>query len=211
MGTVVGHRPFGPQAPHQRHLLVEPFSPVREVLAERLVLDPVPPEPDAESESSPREEIDLGGLLGGEDGLALREDDDARDELDGRDRGQVPEEHERLVESRRDVVGAAPASVDFWVRADDMVVREDMGEAERLDSVAVCAHGADVAAELRLREDDTDPHARHGIERSPNPLHPATDGWTMGRTRVHRGLGVSGDGRWSGRFVVAVPGQVDDG
>ena len=70
-------------------------------LPERLVLDRVPAEPDAEPEPAAGEQVDLGGLLGHERGLALRQDDDAGDQLERRHRGQVAEHHERLVERRR--------------------------------------------------------------------------------------------------------------
>jgi hypothetical protein len=82
MGAVVRDRRFGPQAPHQRHLLVESLASVRELLAERLVFDPVPSEPDTEAKTTPSEQVDLGGLLRREDRLALREDDDAGHELE---------------------------------------------------------------------------------------------------------------------------------
>src|SRR5207248_7810675 len=86
--------------------------------------------------------------------------DDPGHELEGRDRGQVPEQHEGLVEGGSDVVGAGPAAVDLRVRADDVVVRKHVAETERFDSLAIRAHGADVAAELGLREHDTDSHER---------------------------------------------------
>src|SRR5262249_38659699 len=146
--------PLGPQPPQQRDLLLEAPAPVREVLPERLVLDRVPPDADAEAEATAGEQIDLGRLLRGEDRLTLREDDDAGHELHRRDPGEVAEQHERLLERRLHVVRAGPASMYLRVGADDVVVGEDVGETELLDRLAVRPHRADVAAELGLREDD---------------------------------------------------------
>ena len=56
-----------------------------------------------------RQQVDLGRLLGDQCGLALREDDDAGDELERGESGEVAEEHERLVERRVHVIGAVPA------------------------------------------------------------------------------------------------------
>jgi hypothetical protein len=48
--------------------------------------------------------------------------------------------------------------VDRRVGADDVVVRQDVGEAELVDSFAVGAKRADLTAELGLGEHDTDAH-----------------------------------------------------
>ncbi len=78
------------------------------------------PTPSAEPQAAAGEHVDLGRLLRRERGLALREDDDARHELDlPRARREEAEEHERLVERLGGVV----------VLADDVVERDDVGEA----------------------------------------------------------------------------------
>ena len=64
------------------------------------------------------------------------------------------------MEGGPDVVGAGPTAVDVRIRADDVVVRKHMGEAEGVDSLAVRPHGPDIPSELGLREHDTDSHAR---------------------------------------------------
>src|SRR5262249_1075780 len=151
-----------PQPPEQRHLLLEPPAPVRELLPERLVLDRVPSDTDAETELSAGEEVDLGRLLGRQDGLTLREDDDAGHEFHRRDRGGMAEEAERLVERGRYVVRTAPGVMHVRVGTDDVVVGEHVREPELLHPLAVGAHRADVAAELGLREHDSDPHYRSG-------------------------------------------------
>ena len=66
----------------RRDLLGHAASALIEGLAERLVLDGVPPEPDAEPEPAAGQQVHLRGLLRDERGLALREDDDAGHELE---------------------------------------------------------------------------------------------------------------------------------
>ena len=58
------------------------------------------PSPTPRRNRPSREQVDLGRLLGHERGLALRQDDDAGHQLERRDRGEVAEQHERLVERR---------------------------------------------------------------------------------------------------------------
>jgi hypothetical protein len=118
------------------------------------------------------EQIDLGRVLGDEDRLALREDDDARHELERRHRGQVSEQHERLVERGAHVVGAVPTAMHVRIGAHHVVVREHVGEAELIDAFPIRAHGADIATELGLREHDPDSHApipRRGPTDFPQP------------------------------------------
>ena len=95
-GSAVGARPapvivwylplkvtdaFGPQLAHDLDLLLGAPAAVGELLAERLVLDGVPAQPDTEPEPPAGEQIDLGGLLGHQHRLSLRQDDDAGDEF----------------------------------------------------------------------------------------------------------------------------------
>src|SRR5205085_8453377 len=87
----------------------------------------VPPEADAQAETTAAEKVDLGRLLGDQGGLALGEDDDAGHQLDRGDRGQIAEEHQRLVKGGADVVGTGPAPVDGGVGAEDVVVGEQVG------------------------------------------------------------------------------------
>src|SRR5207342_2592572 len=79
-------------------------------------------------------------------------------ELERRHRGEVSEQHERLVKRRRHVIRAAPAAVDVRVGADHVVVREQVSEAELLHAFAVGAYGTDIAGELGLWEDNSDSH-----------------------------------------------------
>ena len=55
-------------------------------------------------------------------------------------RGQVAEHHQRLVERGVHVVRTGPADVNRGVGADDMVVRQQVGETQFLYALAVGTH-----------------------------------------------------------------------
>ena len=74
-----------------------------------------------------------------------------------RARGDEAEQHERLVERLRGVV----------VLADDVVERDDVLEALVLGGRRELADRARVVADLVLREDDADLHARHPVTCAP--------------------------------------------
>ena len=90
--------------------------------------------------------------------LTLREDDDAGDELQVGDAGQVAEHDEWFVERGTHVVRAVPRRVRGGVRADHVVVGQQMVVAELVDGQPVGAYRIDVAAELGLGEHDADLH-----------------------------------------------------
>ena len=156
--AVEGHPALGEQPTQQVDLLLHAHAAVGEVLAERFVLDRVPAEPDAQAEVALREQVDLDGLLGDERGLPLRQDDDAGHELDRDDGGEVPEQHERFVERRVDVVRAVPRLVHLGIGADHVVVGQQVREPELLDPDRVLTGIVDRAAELGLGEHHTDLH-----------------------------------------------------
>ena len=150
----VGHDRLRPEAAHQLDLLLEATATVVEVHPERLVLDGIPPEPDAEPEVAACENVDLGGLLREQSRLALRCDYDAGDQLEPRrDRRDVAEDDEDLVEHAVRVVRAAEAGVALTVGAEHVVVRVQVLESEVLYSLGIRADAARVGADLRLRED----------------------------------------------------------
>ena len=129
----VGHHGLAQESAQQRHLLRQPTSTVAERRAERLVLDSVPTESDAEAEPSLGQQVDLGGLLGHERRLALGQDDHPGHQLEPGARGEIAEQHEGLVERRGDVVRTAPRGVRLGIGAEHVVVRQQVGEPERLD------------------------------------------------------------------------------
>jgi DNA-binding transcriptional MerR regulator/effector-binding domain-containing protein len=162
--AVERQRRLGEEAAQQPDLLAEAAAPLVEGLAEGLVLHGVPAQADAEPEPAVGEEVDLGGLLRHEGRLALREDDDAGDQLEGGDPGQVAEHHEGLVERGEAVVGPVPGLVHARIGPEDMVVGQQVGEAEGLDALPVGPHRPHIATELRLREDHTDLHRGEGTD-----------------------------------------------
>jgi hypothetical protein len=98
-------------------------------------------------------------LLGDERRLPLRQDDDARDQLDApRDAGQEPEQHERLVERVPVVVLAGPASRAIGIGADHAVEGEDVRIAHRLDGLGVVTDDGRIPSDLGLRKNDADLH-----------------------------------------------------
>ena len=121
------HGLLGPQSAQQCNLLGRPLATVAEVLAERLVLDRVPTDPDSEAQPTAAEQVDFRGLLGHQRSLPLRQDDHSGDQFDRPgERGEEAEHHERLVKGGVDVVGAAPTGVNVRIRADDVVVGQDV-------------------------------------------------------------------------------------
>jgi hypothetical protein len=62
-------------------------------LAERVVLDVVPANPNAKAEAASTQDVDLRGLLGHEDRLTLRQDENAGHELESRGDGRKEPEN----------------------------------------------------------------------------------------------------------------------
>ena len=75
-------------------------------------------------------------------------------------RGQVAEHHERLVKCGVDVVVTLPALVHRRVGAHDVVVGEDVREAQFLDALPIRAYGCGVSTKLGLREYHTNAHSQ---------------------------------------------------
>ena len=85
----------------------------------------------------------------------------AGDELEpGRHAGQVAEEHEDLVEHVLGPVRADQVGMAGVVRAEHVVVGEQVVEAELLHGLRELAHAAGVGADLGLREDGSELHWR---------------------------------------------------
>ena len=149
-----------PQLAQQLDLVVEAAGPVAERRAERLVLHVVPAGADAEDQSATRQQVDLGGLLGHERRLPLREHEHPGRQLDrGGVGGEEPEQDERLVERVVLVVGAGQRRIAVGVvGAEHVVVGGQPGEAERLGGLGKVAHGHRVVADLGRGEDGPEAH-----------------------------------------------------
>jgi len=96
------------------------------VLIQRLEFGRVPAVANAEAEAAAREHGHGRRLLGDKGCLALRQDEDASDELDRlREAGQVPEQDEGLVEVGAPIVRPLPAGPVFArLDAEHVVVDE---------------------------------------------------------------------------------------
>ena len=93
--------------------------------------------------------------------LALRQDEHAGDELErGRDRGEVAEEDEELVELVLGRVRPRPVRPRGDVGAEHVVVGEQVAVAQLLGRLRERAHRARVGADLGLRKDDAELHGR---------------------------------------------------
>ena len=110
------------------------------VLTQRLILDGVPPEPDAQAQPAAAEHVERGGLLGDHGGLALGKDKDARGKLDAqRDGGHVTEEHERFQERGLVRIRPGPAARPIRIRPQDVIIGDDVSVAGRLSRLSEIA------------------------------------------------------------------------
>src|SRR6266567_478451 len=154
-----GDHPFRPQQPHHLDLLFEAPPSIVEVHAERLVFDRVPADADTHAEFAAGQHIHLGGLLGSQHGLALRQDDDARHQLESRRHGgQVAEQHHWLVEHAVDGVRTRPARATRGIRADHMVVRQQVLVPQLLDCLRERFDAGWIGANLGLWKYGADLH-----------------------------------------------------
>src|SRR3984893_9144436 len=74
----------GPELAEDFDLLFDAAPARLKRLAERVVLDVVPANPNAKAQAASTQDVDLRGLLGHEDRLTLRQDENAGDELEPR-------------------------------------------------------------------------------------------------------------------------------
>ena len=151
---------LAPELAQELHLLLLAPAASVEALPKRLVLDVVPADSDAEAEASAGEQVDIGYLPRNEGGLALRQYQDARHELDAPgERGEVSEHHERVVEGILLRVWSGELGIAAFVRrTEDMVVREEIVEAQRLHADPDAANRLRVTAKLDLWIDSADFH-----------------------------------------------------
>ncbi len=131
-----------------------------EILAERLILHGVPAQPHPQAQPAAAQHIQGGRLLGHQGGLALRQNDDTRAELEpGGHRGHVAEQHERLLKTALEGVSPAPAAGPIGVRAQHVVIRDYVGKAHGLHRLGVVFNGLGVVAEFGLWENNADFHS----------------------------------------------------
>ena len=149
-----------PQRTEDRDLLLEDLTPLFEGHPERVVLDLVPADPESESELAPAHDVDLGRLLGQQGRLALGPDENGGGEGQVGEAGQVGEHRQWLAERIVDRVRPADVTVHAYVRPENMVVGGEVRKAQVGRGLPDGAHGAEVVAQLGLREDHADVHDR---------------------------------------------------
>ncbi len=110
------------------------------------------PTPTPSLQAPAGEQIQLGGLLREQRGLALGEDHDAGDELDRvRDRAQEAEQHERLVIGH--VVGVhLLVGEAIGMSTDHVLGREEMIEAGALDGLRELLDEPGIVAQIGMAE-----------------------------------------------------------
>ena len=163
-----GHDGLLPEQAHDLDLLLEATPSVVEVHAKRLVLDVVPADPETQTKLPAGQDVDLGNLLGQQAGLALRRDHDARDELElRRDRRQIAEKDQDLVEHVLGPVRPGQMRVRSGIGTEDVVVGVQMVEAELLDRLRIRANAGRIRPHLSLRKDGPDPHQPRSTREPP--------------------------------------------
>ena len=174
--AVEGDQFLRPQQAHDLDLLLEAPTTIREVLIERLVLHPVAPDADAEAQPPAGEQIELGGLLGEQHGLALGADDDRRGELQA---GRRPRRETSAAPAARGTATSyvwtfSPGRWRSGWRADDVIVGQHTVESGAFERLRHVFQERRVVADVAGDEHGSE---SHGPERSkaPGGYRPASE------------------------------------
>src|SRR5262245_17897093 len=98
VGALVGDQRLRPELAQDLDLLFSAAPTRLKFLAERIVLDVIPADANAETQPSTAQDIDLSGLLGDQGRLALRQNENARHQFEpGGDGGEKSKEHHGLM------------------------------------------------------------------------------------------------------------------
>src|SRR4030095_9123754 len=140
-GLVLGQR-LGRELAQHLNLFFSPASTRLKFLAERVVLDVIPANPDAKTQTSPTQHVDLCSALGDQGGLALRQDENTRHQSESRgDGSEKSEEDHGLME--RMLISIRPR--EFWftirMRPEHVVVDEQIVIAKSLGGLGVIFDG----------------------------------------------------------------------
>ena len=146
------HRLVGPKLAHHLDLLGAAGAAVLEVHAQGLVLNEIPADADAKAQPAATENVYLGGLLGHQRRLPLRQDEDAGHQAHaGGYGGQVAHSGQRLMHHRLVVVHTEEGMViGAGVRAEDVVGDEQVGVAHILGGLGEVADGHHVRLDFGL-------------------------------------------------------------
>lgn len=157
--AIEGHVGLRPKTAQQPDLLFDPPAANVEGRPQRFVLDGIPPDAYSQAQSSTGQQVELGGLLGHENRLTLRQNEDAGRESNAVRTGRDPgEEHERFMERMGEVVRALPIGPGLPFGTDHMVEHQEMGVSELLYATNERRERLWVAGDLTLWYCDADSH-----------------------------------------------------
>jgi hypothetical protein len=157
-----GQKGLRPELTQKLDLLVEPPSATREVLAERLELDVVPAGSNTQAQPPARKQVDIRRLSRNEHRLSLGQDQHARHEVDALGHpGEVAERDEWVVKWIVVRIRAAQRGLAVFVhRTDNVVIEQQVREAQLLGCETDAQNRVRIATELGLGIDDTQLHVR---------------------------------------------------
>ena len=117
------------------------------------------PLPISEAHPPARKDVQRGGLLGNQDGLALRQDQHTGGKLDPRrDRRHKAKEDKRFVESGMESGPAGVAARAVGIGSDHVVVRANMRHSEPFRRAGVGFNSFWVISKLKMGENSTNSH-----------------------------------------------------
>ncbi len=158
-GALEADMRLGPQRLHQAHLLLRAFAAIRKIFVEADELDLVPADADAEPEAAAAQDVERGGLLGDQHGLALRQDQDLGREADRLGAaGEVAEQHEGIVEQILRGVAVLVLRPVGGVDPEHVVGQRQMVVAELLRRLGELARGVGLAADIDQGQRDAELH-----------------------------------------------------
>src|SRR5262245_47105542 len=151
VGGLVGDQRLRPELTQHRDLLFGPTSAHLKFLAEHVVLDVIPANPNAKTQTSATQHIDLRSLLGDQGGLALRQNEDARHQSKPRgDGSEKAEEHHGLV--KRMLIRVRPRKLRLPVRMrpEHVVVDDQIVIAEGFSGLGIILDRLYIVAKFSL-------------------------------------------------------------
>src|SRR6267378_1603726 len=166
--SVEVHDLLRPERPQNGDLLLDPLATIGEAHPERLVRDLVPSDADPKDKTAARQDVHLRRLFRDDRRLPLGQDEHRGGEPQpDRDRGEVAEQDERLVERRPVVVGAGPAPRPVGISAEHVVEDHEVVVPELLDGPRVRRDDVGISPDLKLRKHRADMHeSQYRCERS---------------------------------------------
>lgn len=151
---------LSPKLAEQPDLLLNPAAASRIRHPKRLILDLVPANSDAQAQTTVGQQVELCCLLRHQDGLTLRENEDAGGEPDAAGPSRNPREEDKgLVEGIGEIVQSIPAGPRFPRCAHDVVEHQQVRKVELLSSFDKSTERVMLRRDLNLRNHHADAHA----------------------------------------------------